>query len=108
VPARLRIQTIAFTTTLIRAQHPKLGTLLERLERAVDWLTELSRAVTRYESMRLLNPQDANFFALSEYIRVRAACQWRVVAGPEAASGLWRAGARASARHIAVARALPK
>jgi hypothetical protein len=35
---------------VIRAQHPELGTLLERLERAVDRLTELSRAVTRYES----------------------------------------------------------
>jgi hypothetical protein len=55
LPARLRIQTIAFTTTVIGAQHPELGTLLERLERVVDRLTELSQAVTRYASMRLVN-----------------------------------------------------
>jgi hypothetical protein len=61
--ANTPIQTIAFTTKLIRAQQPELGTLLERLERAVARLTELSRALTRYESTHKWSPGDESLDA---------------------------------------------
>ena len=49
--ANTPIQTIAFATALIRASNPDLKPVLGRLERALDKLIELSRALTRYESI---------------------------------------------------------
>lgn len=43
------LQTIAFTTELLRAKHRDLEPVLGRLERAVQKLAELSDALTRYE-----------------------------------------------------------
>jgi hypothetical protein len=43
------IQTIAFTTELLRAKTHDLKPTLDRLDRAVEKLTELSHALTRYE-----------------------------------------------------------
>ena len=48
--ANTPIQTIAFTTALIRVRHPDLKVDLGRLERAVKKLMDVSRALTRYES----------------------------------------------------------
>jgi hypothetical protein len=58
--ANTPIQTIALSTELIRASHPApdLMPVLDRLERAVDRLTKLSRALTRYESGQEWNPSD--------------------------------------------------
>jgi hypothetical protein len=48
--ANTPIQTIAFTTVLLRAGHPELTTVLDRLERAAARLSRLSRVLTRYAS----------------------------------------------------------
>jgi hypothetical protein len=50
------IQTIAFTTGLLRAKQGDLKPLLDRLERAVQKLTELSDALTRYEKAHNWGP----------------------------------------------------
>ena len=52
------IQTIAFTTELLRAKDQDLKPFLDRLERAVEKLTELSDALTRYEHAHNWNPGD--------------------------------------------------
>ncbi len=52
------IQTIAFTTELLRAEHHDLKPILERLDRAVEKLTELSHALTRYENAHNWSPGD--------------------------------------------------
>jgi len=44
------IQTIAFTTELLRAKTHDLKPILDRLERAVDKLTECSRLLGSYEN----------------------------------------------------------
>jgi hypothetical protein len=44
------IQTIAFTTELLRAKTHDLKPILDRLERAVDQLTECSRLLSSYEN----------------------------------------------------------
>jgi uncharacterized protein (DUF1778 family) len=61
--ANTPIQTIAFTTELIRLRSPDLGPLLERLERAVERLKELSRALTRYEATHDWSPGEESFDA---------------------------------------------
>ena len=50
------LQTIVFTTELLRAKHDDLKPLLDRLERAVEKLTELSDALTRYENAHNWSP----------------------------------------------------
>jgi hypothetical protein len=50
------IQTIAFTTELLRAKTNGLKPTLDRLERAVEKLTELSHALTRYENAHKWSP----------------------------------------------------
>ena len=52
------IQTIAFTTELLRAEHHDLKPIVERLDRAVEKLTELSVALTRYENTHNWSPGD--------------------------------------------------
>ena len=52
------IQTIAFTTELLRAEHHDLKPVLERLDRAVEKLAELSVALTRYEHAHNWSPGD--------------------------------------------------
>jgi hypothetical protein len=44
------IQTIAFTTELLRAKDHDLKPILDRLERAVNKLTECSRLLSSYEN----------------------------------------------------------
>jgi hypothetical protein len=61
--ANTPIQTIAFTAKLIRAQHPDLKMLLDRLDRAVERLTDVSRALTRYESTHKWSPGDESLDA---------------------------------------------
>jgi hypothetical protein len=50
------IQTIAFTTELLRAKTYGLKPMLDRLERAVGKLTEFSRALSKYEQMHKWGP----------------------------------------------------
>ena len=50
------IQTIAFTTELLRAKNHDLKPILDRLERAVDKLTELSHAFSSYENAHKWSP----------------------------------------------------
>jgi hypothetical protein len=57
------IQTIAFTTELLRAKHHDLKPILDRLERAVDKLTELSDALTSYENAHKWSPGDESLDA---------------------------------------------
>jgi hypothetical protein len=57
------IQTIAFTTELLRAKNHDLKPILDRLERAVDKLTELSRALTRYENAHKWSPGEESLDA---------------------------------------------
>jgi hypothetical protein len=56
--ANTPIQTIAFTTELLRATAHDLGPTLDRLERAVERLTELSQALTDYEDAHKWGPDD--------------------------------------------------
>ena len=57
------IQTIAFTTELLRAKTHGLKPTLDRLERAVEKLTELSHALTRYENAHKWRPGDESLDA---------------------------------------------
>jgi len=57
------IQTIAFTTELLRAKNHDLKPILDRLERAVDKLTELSDALTGYENAYRWSPGDESLDA---------------------------------------------
>jgi len=50
------IQTIAFTTELLRAKNHDLKPSLDRLDRAVDKLTEFSRALSSYENAHTWGP----------------------------------------------------
>jgi hypothetical protein len=52
------MQTIVFTTGLLRAKNPELRPLLDRLGRAVEQLTELSDALARYEHAHTWSPGD--------------------------------------------------
>ena len=56
--ANTPIQNIAFSSQLIRRRHPDLEPLLGPLDRAVEKLTELSRALTRYEAPRMWRSGD--------------------------------------------------
>ena len=57
------LQTIAFTTELLRAKNHDLKPILDRLERAVEKLTELSRALTGYENAHEWSPGDESLDA---------------------------------------------
>ncbi len=57
------IQTIAFTTELLRAKNHDLKPILDRLERAVEKLTELSRALTAYENAHKWSPGEESLDA---------------------------------------------
>jgi hypothetical protein len=57
------IQTIAFTTELLRAKNHDLKLALDRLERAVEKLVELSHALTRYENAHNWSPGDESLDA---------------------------------------------
>ena len=57
------IQTIAFTTELLRAKTHDLKPTLDRLERAVERLTELSDALTGYEDAHKWSPGDESLDA---------------------------------------------
>jgi hypothetical protein len=57
------IQTIAFTTELLRAKHDDLKPVLDRLERAVDKLTELSHSLSGYENAHKWSPGDESLDA---------------------------------------------
>ena len=50
--ANTPIQTIVFTTELLRARGHDLDPILDRLDRAVDRLRDLSRSLVRYENAR--------------------------------------------------------
>jgi hypothetical protein len=50
------IQTIVFTAELLRATNHDLTPILDRLERALKKLTELSHALTRYEKVHPWRP----------------------------------------------------
>jgi hypothetical protein len=56
--ANTPVQTITFSAQLIRAQAPQLGVILERMERAIERLKMLSRALDRYESAHQWRPGD--------------------------------------------------
>jgi hypothetical protein len=58
--ANTPIQTIALSVELIRVRHPELKPDIGRLERAVEKLIELSRALTRYESAHKWSPGDTS------------------------------------------------
>ena len=57
------IQTIAFTTELLWAKTHDLKPTLDRLDRAVEQLTELSHALTRYEDAHKWSPGDESLDA---------------------------------------------
>ena len=57
------IQTIAFTTELLRAKTHDLKPILDRLERAVDKLTELGHALNSYENAHKWSPGDESLAA---------------------------------------------
>jgi hypothetical protein len=52
------VQTIVFTIELLRAKTRDLKPILDRLERAVEKLTELSRVLTSYETAHKWSPGD--------------------------------------------------
>jgi len=56
--ANTPIQTIAFTTELLRAKHDDLTPILDRLQRAVNELTEVSHALDRHEIAHRWSPGD--------------------------------------------------
>ena len=58
------IQTIAFTTELLRTKHHDLKPILDRLGRAVEKLTAFSHALTRYENAHRWSPGDESPGAL--------------------------------------------
>ncbi len=57
------IQTITFTTELLRAKSRGLTPILGRLERAVDKLTELGHALNRYEHAHTWSPGEESLDA---------------------------------------------
>jgi hypothetical protein len=57
------IQTIGFTAALLRAKNHDLKPILDRLERAVDKLTELSHALTSYENAHKWSPGEESLDA---------------------------------------------
>ena len=57
------IQTIAFTTELLRAKNHDLTRTLDRLERAVHKLTEFSRALSIYEKVHKWGPGEESLEA---------------------------------------------
>ena len=57
------IQTIALTTELLRAKDHDLKPILDRLERAVDRLTELSHVLNSYEDSYKWNPGEESLDA---------------------------------------------
>jgi hypothetical protein len=57
------IQTIVFTTELLRAKNRDLTPVVERLERAVEKLTELSHVLTSYESAHTWSPGEESLDA---------------------------------------------
>jgi len=57
------IQTIAFTTELLRAKTDDLKPILDRLERAVERLSQLSHALTHYENAHKWSPGDESLDA---------------------------------------------
>ena len=58
------IQTIVFTTELLRTKHHDLKPILDRLGRAVEKLTAFSHALTRYENAHRWSPGDESPTAL--------------------------------------------
>jgi len=58
------IQTIAFTTALLRAKNHDLKPILDRLERAVNKLTELGHALNSYENAHKWSPGDESLAAM--------------------------------------------
>ena len=50
------LQTIAFTTELLRARDPALAPVLDRLGRAVQKLTAFSQAIARYRETHAWSP----------------------------------------------------
>jgi hypothetical protein len=61
--ANTPIQTIAFTSELLRAKNHDLKPTLDRLERAVDQLTELGHALNRYENAHKWSPGEESLEA---------------------------------------------
>jgi hypothetical protein len=61
--ANTPIQTIAFKVELIRVRHPELKADLGCLQRAVERLMVLSRALNRYESGHQWSPGDESLDA---------------------------------------------
>jgi hypothetical protein len=61
--ANTPIQTIAFTTELLRATTHDLKPTLDRLERAVEKLTALSHGLTAYENAHKWSPGDESLDA---------------------------------------------
>jgi len=57
------IQTITFTVELLRAKNHDLKPMIDRLERAVNKLTELSHALTSYENAHKWSPGDESLDA---------------------------------------------
>jgi hypothetical protein len=57
------IQTIAFTIELLRVKHSDLKPALDRLARAVEKLSELSDALTRYDKSHNWGPGDESLDA---------------------------------------------
>src|SRR4030095_4124858 len=57
------IQTIAFTTELLRAKNYDLKPTIDRLERAVHKLTEFSRALSSYEKKHKWGPGEESLEA---------------------------------------------
>ena len=62
------VQTIAFTTELLRTTHHDLKPILDRLDRAVERLTELSRALTRFEDTHDWTPGEESLDATAEQL----------------------------------------
>jgi hypothetical protein len=56
--ANTPIQTIQLTADVVRVRSPDLGPILDRLDRATRGLSELSRALTRYEAALRWSPDD--------------------------------------------------
>jgi hypothetical protein len=61
--ANTPIQTIALTTEVLRAKNHDLKPILDRLERAVGKLTELSHALNSYENAHKWGPGDESLEA---------------------------------------------
>jgi hypothetical protein len=57
------LQTITFTTELLRAKNHDLKPILDRLERAVDKLTELGHSLNTYENAHKWSPGEESLDA---------------------------------------------